>query len=105
MIALEVHADGIVLPVRARAGARRSGVEGEHDGALKVSVTEAPEKGKANRAIIAQLAKELSLRKSQIGLLSGETSPTKRFLITGVDRDELAGRLARLGTGNSPPAH
>ncbi|MGE3776880.1 MAG: DUF167 domain-containing protein, partial [Pirellulaceae bacterium] len=47
MIQLERHAQGVVLPVRAHPGARREEVRGEHDGALKVSVAAAPEKGKA----------------------------------------------------------
>ena len=41
MIDLVEHAEGIVLAVRAHAAARRSGVEGIHDGMLKVSVTQA----------------------------------------------------------------
>ena len=34
----------------------RNGITGEHNGSLQVSVTQAPEKGKANKAIIAVLA-------------------------------------------------
>lgn len=93
MIALEPHAEGTILPVRAHAGARRNEVRGEQDGMLKVSVTQAPEKGKANKAIIALLADELSLRKSQIELLSGETSSHKRFLIREIKPEELAQRI------------
>ena len=40
---------------------------------LKVCVTQAAEKGKANKALVELLGKALSLRKSQIELLSGET--------------------------------
>ena len=89
VIAIEPHPDGVILPVRAHAGARRNEIRGEQDGALKVSVTQAPEKGKANKAIIELLAKRLGLRKSQIELLSGETSPQKRFLVRAVTADVL----------------
>ncbi len=89
MIQLESSAQGVVLPVRAQAGARKNGIQGEHDGALKVSVTQAPEKGKANKAIVTVLAKQLRLRKSQIELISGETSAQKRFIIAGVSVEEL----------------
>lgn len=81
MIDLVEHVEGIVLAVRAHAAARRSGVEGIHDGMLKVSVTQAAEKGKANKALIAVLSRQLGLRKTQIELLAGHTSPQKRFLI------------------------
>lgn len=93
MIRLELHACGVILSVRAQAGARRNGFQGEHDGALKVSVTQAPEKGKANQAIIAVLARQLQLRKSQIQLLSGATSTQKRFVIGDVDRETLQTRI------------
>ena len=94
MIRLEPHPEGVVLPVRAHPGARRDEIRGVHDGALRVSVTAAPEKGKANKAIVALLARELKLRKSQIELLTGDTSSQKRFLLRNVTADGIASRLA-----------
>lgn len=96
MIALEPHAAGTILPVRAQPGARRNEIRGEQDGMLKVSVTQVAEKGKANKALIEVLAKGLSLRKSQFELLSGETSSHKRFLIHGITPVDLTAALARL---------
>jgi len=74
-----------VIAVRAQPGAKKNGITGEHDGALNVSVTQAPEKGKANKAIVEVLAKQLGLKKSQVSLLSGQTTQQKRFLLSGVD--------------------
>ena len=96
MIALEPHADGTVLPVRAQPGARRNEIRGEQDGALKVCVTQSPEKGKANKAIVELLSKSLGLKKSQLELLSGETSHHKKFLVRDVTPDELRQRIARV---------
>jgi uncharacterized protein (TIGR00251 family) len=93
MIELESHAEGVILPVRAQAAARRNGIKGVHAGALQVMVTQAPEKGKANKAIIEVLAKSLGLKKSQFELISGETQPQKRFLVRAVAPDELAARV------------
>ncbi|MEX2113939.1 MAG: DUF167 domain-containing protein [Pirellulales bacterium] len=93
MIALEAHAEGTILPVKAHAGARRNGIRGEQGGALQVSVTQAPEKGKANKAIIAVLAEALGLRKSQIELVGGETSSQKRFLVRELAPIILANRI------------
>ncbi|MDA0281738.1 MAG: DUF167 domain-containing protein [Planctomycetota bacterium] len=84
---------GVVLPVKAQPGARKNGFTGEHDGMLKVSVTQAPEKGKANKALAKVIAQELKLRNSQIELASGDTSSFKTFLITGVAIDELQHQL------------
>ncbi|MGD0283941.1 MAG: DUF167 domain-containing protein [Dissulfurispiraceae bacterium] len=94
MIALEPHGEGTILPVRARPGSRRNEIRGEQDGMLKVCVTQSPEKGKANKAVVELMAKSLGLRKSQIELLSGETSHQKRFLIHGITPEELAQKLA-----------
>jgi uncharacterized protein (TIGR00251 family) len=94
VIRLEPHPEGVVLPVRAQPGARRDEIRGVHDGMLKVSVTAAPEKGKANKAIIALLARQLNLRKSQIELLSGDTSSQKRFLLRDVTAETLTPQLA-----------
>lgn len=95
MIDLEEREDGVVLPVKAHPGARRNEIRGGQNGMLRVSVTQAPEKGKANKAIVALLAKELSLKKSQIELLSGETSSQKRFLISGISLAELEELIVR----------
>jgi uncharacterized protein YggU (UPF0235/DUF167 family) len=88
-VQLEAVPDGVVLPVRAHAGANSSAVRGAQDGALKVSVTQVAEKGKANKALVAVLAKALHLRKSQIELAAGATASHKRFLIRGVTIDQL----------------
>ena len=95
MLSLESHADGTILPVRAHPGARRNEIRGVQDGMLKVSVTQAPEKGKANKALIQLLSKSLGLKKSQIELLSGETSHQKRFLVRGIKPEQLAERIRR----------
>ena len=98
MISLEDHAEGVVLPVRAHAAARRNAIDGEKAGCLQVSVTQSAEKGKANKALVAVLSKSLGLRKSQIELVAGEASPQKRFLIRGVTKVELAQRIEQATT-------
>jgi uncharacterized protein len=95
MLALEPHANGTILPVRAQPGGRRNELRGEQDSMLKLSVTQSPEKGKANKAIVELLSKSLGLKKSQIELISGETSHQKRFLIRDIAPGELAERIDR----------
>ena len=96
MIAITDHAEGCVLPVRAQPGARRAGVQGEQQGALKVAVTAPPEDGRANQALVEVLREALGLKRSQVELLSGPTSRDKRFLIRGVARAALEKRLAEM---------
>jgi uncharacterized protein len=89
VIELSPHAEGTIIPVTAQPGARRNAVLGERAGALRIAVTAAPEKGKANAAIQSLLAESLGCRPSQVQLLSGETSRQKRFLIGGLTPDQL----------------
>jgi uncharacterized protein (TIGR00251 family) len=93
MIRVEPHPEGAILPVRAHPGARRSQIQGEKDGSLKVYVTQTAEKGKANKALVEVLARRLSLRRSQIELCAGETSRNKRFLVRDVSPAELLERI------------
>ena len=94
MIDLQETPQGVVVPVQAQPGARQNGITGEHAGRLRVAVTQAPEKGKANKALIEVLAAALDLKKSQVALVAGETSSQKKFLVTGVSLPELSRRLA-----------
>jgi uncharacterized protein len=92
-VSLERRSEGVVVPVKVRAGARKTGVAGEHGGALRVDVAAAPEKGKANRAVIDVLAGVFGVAKSAVELMAGATSAQKRFLVRGMD---LATAKARI---------
>jgi uncharacterized protein (TIGR00251 family) len=90
---LESASGGVLLSVRAQPGAKFSAVRGVHNGALRVSVTQVAEKGKANKALVGVLAKALKIRKSQIELIAGATASQKRFMIHAVTTEELAKRI------------
>lgn len=63
MISLTPHKHGCILPMNARPGARKNAITGEFNSQLKVAVTAAAEKGKANLAIIKLLAKTFGWRR------------------------------------------
>lgn len=95
-LAWDVTSAGIVLPVLAQPGAKRNGVKGVRQGQLIVAVTQAPEKGKANEAIIEVLAEFFQIKRRQITLLSGATNPRKRFVIADAEIEELQRLVAVL---------
>ncbi|HEV8608110.1 MAG TPA: DUF167 domain-containing protein [Tepidisphaeraceae bacterium] len=72
------------LQVKVVPGASRSRVVGMLGDALKVQVAAAPERGKANAAVIEVLAEFFGVREGQIELVGGQTQPRKTFLINGV---------------------
>jgi uncharacterized protein len=96
VIATDPRDGGIVVHVLAHPGSKRDGILGERAGLLRVAVTAAPAKGKANAAIQTVLAQAIACSRSQITLLSGETARRKKFLIEGIPADELNRRLAIL---------
>ena len=63
---------------------------------LRVRVKAVPDKGKANAAVIALLAKALSVPKSAMTLVSGDTARLKTIEIEG-DPAALAAGVDRLG--------
>jgi uncharacterized protein (TIGR00251 family) len=52
------------------------------DGTIKLKITAAPERGKANAAIIEFLSEQFGVSKRQIEIIRGDTSPLKTVLIT-----------------------
>lgn len=62
-----------VLPNQAEAEFR--GVMG--DGTIKIALTSAPEKGRANKELISFLADQLGVSKEQLAIVSGITSRVK----------------------------
>jgi len=96
MIHLESSPEGTILPVRAHAGARRNTILGQREGALRVAVSAAPEKGKANQAIVAVLSKTLGISKSSIELVGGPTSRHKRFLLAGLSPEQTRRKIQQI---------
>lgn len=96
MLEITQTSEGVILPVKAQPGARKNEIAGQRNGRLIVKCTQAPEKGKANDAIIAILAKTLDIRKSSISLISGQTNSEKKFLLENVTTEELLHTLKDL---------
>lgn len=68
--------------VRAQPGAKKSEFAGIMDGRLRVRLAAPAVENKANRALLAFVAKALGLKGSKVALLSGETGREKRLLVT-----------------------
>lgn len=88
--------EGLLLFLKAHAKAKKNGITGILNGRIKISITQAPEKGKANTAILKFLAKVLGLKRTQLQLIAGETSPLKTLRIEGIIFEEIASVLREL---------
>lgn len=82
-------ADGVILSIRLRPKASDNSFgPPDSTGYLKAKVTAVPENGKANKALVKMLAKQLRVAGGKISVASGATNRDKQLLITG-DSDEL----------------
>lgn len=98
-IILRTEGNAVLLPVHAQPGARRDSIAGEHAGRLKMSVTQAAEKGKANRRILRLLAESLGVSRARLTLRSGETSSCKVVAVHDVDESAVREWLGRICAG------
>nr|WP_153451729.1 DUF167 family protein [Sinorhizobium fredii] len=88
------------LTVRLTPNGGRDAIDGFETAAdgeehLKVRVRAVPEKGKANEALIALLAKALGLARNRITLVSGDTQ-RKKILRIDADPEAVHKRLSEL---------
>lgn len=85
----KITQEGILIPIKVAPKASKNGIVGWENDELKVRIAAIPEKGNANQELIAFLAKELHVSKSQIQLVSGESSRHKRICISGIEPEKI----------------
>lgn len=70
------------LHLWVQPGARKNSLVGLHQGCLKLKVQAPPSEGKANKEVIAFLARQLGVKRSQIQLESGQRTRVKSILLS-----------------------
>ena len=83
----------VKLELKIIPGAAQDKVVGLLGDALKIRVRAQPERGKANAAVIAVLAKFLGLPEAALTICSGHTSASKVVEIQGLSRVDLDHKL------------
>jgi hypothetical protein len=78
---IEEKNDKLYLNVIVVPKSSNNQVVGAYNNSLKIKVVAAPEKGKANAAVIEVIMDYFHIKKSQIQLISGETSRNKVFTL------------------------
>jgi len=85
--------DGVIFTAKVVPGSNRTAVCGLLDEMLKIKVSAAPEKGKANQCLIELLAKQLGVKKGFISIISGKTNPIKGIQVLGILPETLMKKL------------
>jgi uncharacterized protein (TIGR00251 family) len=81
--------------LRVSPGARRTEIAGRHGDGWKVRVRAAPERGRANEAVLDLLAESLELPRRSLSIVSGHGAREKIVLMEGIGRAETERRLDR----------
>jgi uncharacterized protein (TIGR00251 family) len=82
-----------VLALYCQPGAKKTEVQGQHDGRLKIRLAAPPVEGKANDALILWLSKTLGANRSAIELLAGDLSRLKRVRVSGITAQAIIQNL------------
>lgn len=92
---VEKSGSGVRFTVKAVPGSSRTALAGFLEGALKVRIAAPPEKGKANQMLTEFLAKILGVRKNQITILAGSSSPLKTLQVAEMTVEQVVQTLKR----------
>lgn len=88
--------DVVLFNVKVVPGSSKTSIAGELEGMLKIKLAAPPEKGKANKALIAYLAKKLDIKKNNIQITAGLTSTTKQISIQTAKPAEIVNIIQNL---------
>ena len=89
MLQYQERDGAITFTVRVVPRASRSGVVGEHDGALRVRVAAPPVEGAANEELVRTLSRALDVPPRAIEIRSGHSSKIKQVRVEGLERRTL----------------
>ncbi|MBN2594077.1 MAG: DUF167 domain-containing protein [Sedimentisphaerales bacterium] len=93
-LAFEENNEGVVFVAKIVPGSSGpTRICGLLDEMLKIKVSAAPEKSKANQCLIKFLAERLGVKKNAVSIISGTTSPVKHVRISGMNADTLLKKL------------
>jgi uncharacterized protein len=85
--------NAVVFCVKVLPASSRTCLAGVQNGILKIKVSAAPEKGKANKALVDFLADTLGVKKKFIAIISGLTSKVKQIAIEQITPEILIEKL------------
>ena len=77
------------MRVQPRAASR--GIDGMHDGALKIRLSAPPVDNPVNESVVVLLAGELGVPRRSVRIVAGATARTKLVEVDGVDQARVRG--------------
>ena len=93
MLKIYKAGDAVTFKVKVQPGAAKNEIIGVQGDVLKIKINAPPVKGKANKALMDFLAKELGVKKSEIEIVSGHTSRVKKIKVMGEGTEKILQEL------------
>jgi len=90
---VERMAGGCRFPIKVHPAARKNALVAILGGALKLSVTAPPERGKANGAVERFLAEKLGISRERVTVAAGHASRDKTVHVAGMSPEQVLERL------------
>jgi uncharacterized protein len=97
---LQVSPEGPILNLWVQPGAKKTVFSGYHGDNIKLMVQAPPVEGAANQKCLTFLAQWFGIKKSEVLLIKGEKSRSKRFLLKGLSPEKV---LALIPARNPDP--
>ncbi|MEZ5345026.1 MAG: DUF167 domain-containing protein [Pyrinomonadaceae bacterium] len=89
MIDLLEKEGSLIFAVKVIPRSSKAGFAGDYGGVLKIKVSAPPVDGAANAELVKMISKIFSVSRSNVEIISGESSVLKRIRISGITRSEF----------------
>ena len=93
MLWIQETPDGVIFKVIVQPRGSKNEIVGLQGDALKIRLTAPPVEGAANKMCIEFLAKSLKVRKSDVEIVRGQGSRTKKMLVRSATRKKIESLL------------
>ncbi len=92
----KITGNDIIVKIKIIPSSSKNKIVGAYGDTLKVAITAPPVEGKANKRCIAYLAKCFDIAKSNLEIISGQTSKNKLIKIYDINREEFLEKLGKI---------
>ncbi|MFP6583199.1 MAG: DUF167 domain-containing protein [Candidatus Hydrogenedentota bacterium] len=93
---IRANAGNVEISLRVQPKSYRDAIIVEAEGRIRVALTAPPVDGKANKALIAFMAKSLGVPKRRVKLIRGASSREKTIRIEDMDVETVFSVLSRI---------
>jgi uncharacterized protein (TIGR00251 family) len=89
LLKITKNEESITFNVRVTPRSSKTEFVGMHDGALKIKLKSPPVDGAANEELIRLLSKAFNVPRSNLTIVSGQSSRTKRIQMIGATEQDI----------------